>query len=113
MLMLAVTGMLLAAVAGVILLAWTDESPTRSWLRVGHVVLGVLTLTLVLVGAHDAGVSAQGALIGLVGFTTATGGTLFRQRMKQVTRRRRALTAHVALGALSLFALLALAGGLA
>lgn len=113
MLMLAATGILLAAVAGVLLLVWTDDHAGRSWLRVGHVLLGVLTLTLILIGAHDAGVRAQGMLIGLVGFATATGGTLFRQRMKKITRRKQALTAHVTLGTLSLIALFALVGGFA
>lgn len=111
MLMLAAAWILLAGVGGMMLLIWTDDSAPRRWVRAAHVAFGVLTLTWVLMGAHDAGVSAQGALIGLVGFSTAAGGALFRQRIREVSDRRRTLVVHVVLGGLSVVVLFWLAGG--
>ena len=98
--------MVLASLGGIALLASGDTMPRRALVRGGHAALGVLALVWIFAGAHDAGIAGQGPLVGLLGFATASGGLLFRQRIRDHLTTRPARWVHAGLGLAGLALLL-------
>ncbi|MBB88479.1 MAG: hypothetical protein CMP06_14465 [Xanthomonadales bacterium] len=106
MLATAVSFMVLASLGGIALLASGDTMPRRALVRGMHAALGVLALVWIFAGAHDAGIAGQGPLVGLLGFATASGGLLFRQRIRDHLTTRPARWVHAGLGLAGLALLL-------
>ncbi len=106
MLATAVSFMVLASLGGIALLASGDTMPRRALVRGVHAALGVLALVWIFAGAHDAGIAGQGPLVGLLGFSTASGGWLFRLRILDHLPTRPARWFHAAPGPAQLALLL-------
>ena len=103
MLLTLVTACVAIAALGGLALVLVAETSSRRWIiRWTHAAFGVVALVGVFAGAHDAGIAAQGPTIGLLGFATASGGLLFRQRTRAGATTRPARLTHAALGLASL-----------